>query len=116
MTFLKLSTQVTSDIRAVASVNYQDRYQPVDESYLPLITPEEASRVLNHDSLFMVSGIFNYRMDQNTFVDVSIGLVQRSKPLLLNPDRTEPSLLHGRGYPAASGEALPSTRSRRNGA
>jgi hypothetical protein len=84
MTFLKISTQVTSNIRAVASVNYQDRYQPVYESLLSLNTPKEASRVLDHDSLFAASGIINYRMDQNTFVDLSVGLAQRSKPLLLN--------------------------------
>jgi len=84
MTFLKISTQVTSNIRAVASVNYQDQYQPIYESYLSLSTPKETSRVLDHDGLFMASGIINYRMDQNTFVDISVGLAQRSKPLLLN--------------------------------
>ncbi len=86
MTFLKISTQVTSSIRAIASVNYQNQYQPVYEPLLSLNTPKETSQVLDHDSLFTASGIVNYRMDQNTFVDLSIGLVQRSKPLLLNID------------------------------
>lgn len=86
MTFLKISTQVTSNIRAIASVNYQNQYQPVYEPLLSLNTPKETSRVLDHDSLFTASGIVNYRMDQNTFVDLSVGLAQRSKPLLLNID------------------------------
>jgi len=83
MTFLKISTQVTSNIRAIASVNYQDRYQPVYEPLLSLNTPREAGRALDHNSLFAASGIVNYRMDQNTFVDLSIGLAQRSTPLTL---------------------------------
>jgi len=86
MTFLKISTQVTSNIRAVATVNYQNRYQPVTEPFLSLNTPREASRSLDHDSLFAASAIVNYKMDQNTFVDLSVGLAQRSKPLLLNVD------------------------------
>ena len=104
MTFLKISTQVTSNIRAVASVNYQDQYQPVYESLLSLNTPEETSWILDHDSLFAASGIINYRMDQNTFVDLSVGLAQRSKPLLLNVKRTKPALLHGRGIGPRLGE------------
>jgi hypothetical protein len=85
MSFFKVSTQVTSQIRATVSINFQDRYQPIDESYLVWNIPETATRVLKHDSLFVAAGSFNYRMDQNTFVDVGLGLAQRQRPLSLNP-------------------------------
>ncbi len=85
MSFLKFSTQVTSQIRATASINFQDRYQPVDQSYLTWNVPEPSTRVLKHESLFLVAGSFNYKMDQDTFVDVGVGLAQRQRPLSLNP-------------------------------
>jgi hypothetical protein len=85
MSFFKVSTQVTSQIRATASIDFQDRYQPVDESYLAWNFPESATRILKHDSLVVAAGAVNYRMDQNTFVDINLGLAQRQRPLSLNP-------------------------------
>jgi hypothetical protein len=85
MSFFKVSTQITSQIRATVSINFQDRYQPIEESYLTWNVPESATRVLKHDSLFVAAGSVSYRMDQNTFVDVGLGLVQRQRPLSLNP-------------------------------
>ena len=86
MSFFKVSTQVTSQIRATISINFQDRYQPVDESYLTWNVPEPATRVLKHESLVVVAGSINYRMNQNTFVDAGVGLAQRQRPLSINPD------------------------------
>ncbi len=86
MSFLKLSTQVTSQIRASITVNFQDRNQPIDESYLTWNFPKTATRALKHESLFMVAGAFNYKLDQDTFVDVGLNLAQRQRPLSLNPD------------------------------
>ncbi|HEX2695183.1 MAG TPA: carboxypeptidase regulatory-like domain-containing protein, partial [Acidobacteriota bacterium] len=86
MSFFKVSTQVTSQIRATAWVNFQDRYQPIDESYLTWNVPEPATRVLKHNSLFVAAGSVNYRMDQNTFADFGVGLAQGQRPLTLNPD------------------------------
>jgi hypothetical protein len=81
MSFFKASTQVTPQIRATISINYQDRNQPVDESYLAWNMPESASRRLKHDSLIVAAGSFTYRMNQNTFVDFGLGLAQRQRPL-----------------------------------
>lgn len=86
MSFFKISTQVTSQIRATVSINIQDRYQPVDASYLAWNFPETATRVLKHDNMFVAAGVINYRMDQNTFVEVGVGLARRRQPLTLNPD------------------------------
>lgn len=86
MSFLKLSTQVTSQIRAAVTVDFQSRYQPVDESYLAWNAPKRATRVLKHESLFLAAGSFNYKMNQDTFVDVGLSLAQRQRPLSLNPD------------------------------
>jgi len=83
MSFLKVSTQVMSQIRATISINYQDRYQPVDESYLAWNVPEPATRALKHDSLLAAAGSFTYRLNQNSFVDVGLGLAQRQRPLSL---------------------------------
>jgi hypothetical protein len=86
LSFLKLSTQVTSQIRAAITVDFQDRYQPVDESYLAWNFPKTATRTLKHERLFLAAGSFNYKMDQDTFVDVGLSLAQRQRPLSLNPD------------------------------
>jgi hypothetical protein len=85
MSFFKVSTQVTSQIRATISINFQDRYQPIEESYLTWNFPDTATRVLKHDSLFVAAGAINYRMNQDTFIDVGLGLAQRQRPLSLNP-------------------------------
>ena len=86
MSFFKVSTQVTSQIRATVLINFQDRYQPIEESYLKWNVPASATRVLKHASLVVAAGSVNYRINQNTFVDVGLGLAQRQRPLSLNPD------------------------------
>ncbi len=86
LSFLKVSTQVTSQIRATVSINFQDRYQPIDASYLTWDIPATASRALKHDGLFVAAGSFTYRMNQDTFVDVGLGLAQRQLPFSLNAD------------------------------
>lgn len=86
MTYAKISTQVTPQIRAFVAVDYQNSYQPVYDFQLNAFTPLESSWKLNHDTLFAASGGVNYRMDQDTFVDLAVGFAQNSKPLILNID------------------------------
>jgi hypothetical protein len=86
MGFLKLTTQIGSDISASATVGYSNRYEPVAESYLNVFTPKSATRSLQNDGLFHATGVVTYRLNQDTFVDVVAGLVQRSTPYRLNAD------------------------------
>jgi len=84
MTYAKISTQITPQIRAFVAIDYQNSYQSVADFQLNAITPRESSWKLNHDTLFAASGGVNYRMDQDTFVDLAVGFAQGSTPLLLN--------------------------------
>jgi len=86
MGYLKLSTQIGTDISVSAAVGFSNRNEPVAESSLSALTPRSATRSLENDGLFHVTGVLNYRMNQDTFVDITGGLVQRSTPYLLNVD------------------------------
>lgn len=86
--FLKIGAQVTSQIRAGAYLDIQDRFQAVDESYLTWSFPEAATRSLKHDGLVVAGASVDYKMDQNTLIDIRLALSQRRKPLLLGPEAT----------------------------
>lgn len=77
--YFKLTSRAASNIRAIATILLDNEHQAVDEATAFLKTPESATRSLNNH-LFQISGLIQYDLNQDTKVDFTLGMVQRSTP------------------------------------
>jgi hypothetical protein len=82
--FFRLRIQATSDFLGFAEVGINRHSQPIYERDVAFRTPEAATRNLDGEKLFYVSGGVTHIMDQNTFVDMKAGYAEYSRPLLVN--------------------------------
>jgi len=80
MGFIKLTTQLTSNIKFMGMFNYVDRSRPMyEESGSRTIF--QATRIWDKEKDYTGSGIMNYVLDQNTFFDLKVSYVHRWFPL-----------------------------------
>lgn len=80
-TFVKLNGMFTPKIRASASFSFSDRYRGHDISPAAYDKAEEATLVRDHDENLMVNGLMRYTFNQNSFLDLKAGYLQRAIPL-----------------------------------
>lgn len=80
----KLTGQFSPQLRISAMFSYANRYQPAHEFPLSWNLTEEATRIMDHEKNYTLSGTLNYILNQNTFVDLRAGYVDLHLPLLLN--------------------------------
>jgi len=85
MGFLKLTSQLTSNIKLMGTFNYTDIYRPMYEEPGPR-TCFIATRVWDHEKGYTGNGQLSYVLNQNTFVDLRVGYVHRWFPIPLQPD------------------------------
>jgi len=83
MGFFKLTAQFIPELKVTGMVNYVDRYQSVLESPLGWNLPKEATQILDHQRILTASGALSYIIDQNTFGDIKVGLIDHKLPLRL---------------------------------
>jgi hypothetical protein len=85
MGFIKLTSQLTSDIKIIGTFNLVERYQPMWEWPGGIRIPQ-ATHIWDHEKVYMGNGILNYILDQNTFLEVRASYVHHWFPLLLQED------------------------------
>ena len=85
MGFVKLTAQVTSNIKLMGMFNFVERYQPMWEKPGGIRVPQ-ATHIWDHDKVYIGTGILNYILDQNTFFEIRVGYVHRWFPLLLQEE------------------------------
>jgi len=85
MGFVKLTSQLTSNIKFVGMFNYVDRDRPIFEQPNPRM-PFQTTRILDHEKAYTGNGILTYVLNQNTFFDIRVGYVHRWFPLLLQEE------------------------------
>jgi hypothetical protein len=79
----KLTGQFSPQLRISGLFSYVNRYRPASESPLSWNLTEEATRIMDHEKNYTLSGTLNYVIDQNTFIDLRAGYVNHHLPLLL---------------------------------
>jgi len=79
MGFIKLTSQLTSNIKLMGMLNYVERYRPIWRGGGSR-TIKQATRIWDHDKTYIGNGILTYILDQNTFFEVRMGYVNRWFP------------------------------------
>jgi hypothetical protein len=85
MGFLKLTSQLTPDIKLTGMFNFVERYQPMWDWPGSARIPQ-ATHILDHEKAYIANGILNYILDQNTFFELRMGYTHRWLPLLLQEE------------------------------
>ena len=83
--FVKLTTQISSDIKLMGMLNFIDRYRPVYEDPSPTLN-FIATRIMDHETTYTGNGSLSYLLDQNTFFDIRISYVRRWFPVLMQKE------------------------------
>lgn len=82
--FFRIRTHVTHDFQGFAEIGYSRHSQPIYEKDISFGSPETATRKLDGQRLFHVSGGVTHIMSQNTFLDMKAGFTEFSLPLIIN--------------------------------
>ena len=80
MGFIKLTTQVTNNLKFMGMFNYVDRYRPMYEEPGSR-TIFQATRIWDHEKDYTGTGVISYVLDQNTFFDLRGSYVHRFFPI-----------------------------------
>ncbi len=80
MGFIKVTSQVSSNIKFMGMFNAVDRYRPMYEQPGPR-TIFQATRIWDHERDYTGNGVLSYILDQNTFFELRVGYVHRWFPL-----------------------------------
>ena len=83
--FVKLTGQLSPNIKVMGMFNYVDRYRPMYEEPGPRTT-FIATRVWDHESGITGTGMVSYILDQNTFFDIKGSFVRRWFPIPMQPE------------------------------
>jgi hypothetical protein len=85
MGFVKLTSQLGSNVRLSGMFNFVERYQPMWERPGGITIPQ-ATHIWDHEKTYIGNGILNYILDQNTFFEIKTGYVHHWFPLLLQEE------------------------------
>ncbi|MCK4789121.1 MAG: TonB-dependent receptor [Desulfobacteraceae bacterium] len=80
MGFIKLTSQLASNVKLFGMFNYVDRSRPMYEEPGSR-TIFQATRIWDQEKDYTASGILNYILDQNTFFDIRVAYVHRWFPI-----------------------------------
>ncbi len=86
MSFVKLTTQLTSSIRFMGLFNFTDIYEPYFRLDKGWNMTSEAMRVWDHERGYTGNGILTWLLDPNTFLDLRAAYVYRWFPLPMQPE------------------------------
>ncbi len=78
--FIKLTGQLTTNLKLMGMFNYVDRYRPMYEQPGSR-TIFQATRIWDHEKDYTGTGVLSYVLDQNTFFDIRGSYVHRWFPL-----------------------------------
>jgi hypothetical protein len=96
MGFIKLTGQLTSNIKVMGMFNYVDRYRPMYEQPAAR-TAFQRTRVWDHEKDYTGNGVLSYILDQNTFFDLRVGYVHRWFPIPLQDEAKGLPLIYNEG-------------------
>lgn len=85
MAFIKLTGQVSSNIKVMAMYNFVDRYRPMYEQPGSR-TIFQATRVWDHETGHTGTALLSYILDQNTFFDIKGSFDRHWFPLPMQPE------------------------------
>ncbi len=80
MGFIKLTGQMTTNIKLMGMFNYVDRFRPMYEEPGSR-TIFQATRIWDHEKDYTGTGVLNYVLDQNTFFELRGSYVHRWFPI-----------------------------------
>jgi hypothetical protein len=80
MGFIKLTNQLTTNLKLMGMFNYVDRYRPMYEQPGSR-TIFQATRMWDHEKDYTGTGVLNYVLNQNTFFELRGSYVHRWFPL-----------------------------------
>ncbi len=85
--FIKLTSQITPNIKLTGMFNYVERYRPVYMDPTPYFSLNFiASRIWDHEKVYTGNLRLNYVLDQNTFFDFKANYAHRWFPLLMQEE------------------------------
>ncbi len=85
MGFVKLTSQLTSNIKLMGMFNYVNIYRPMYEQ-AGSRTPFISTRVWDHEKGYTGTGNLSYLLNQNTFFDLRVSYVHRWFPIPMQPE------------------------------
>ncbi len=88
MGFIKFTSQFVPYLKISALFNYVNRNRPRHANFLDWNVTADATRHMDHEKSYQGTGILNYTLDQNTFVDIKAGYFYKKLPLLLQENVT----------------------------
>ena len=96
MGFIKLTGQLTSNIKLMGMFNYVDRYRPMyDQPGARVIF--QRTQVWDHEKDYTGNGVLSYILDQNTFFDIRVGYVRRWFPITMQDEAKSLPMIYNEG-------------------
>ena len=83
--FIKLTSQVTSNIKLTGMFNFNDIYMPYSSSPGPYTTAI-STVIYDHDRAYTGSGVLSYIFNQNTFAEVRVGYNRHWMPQIMQDE------------------------------
>ncbi|MFB0565458.1 MAG: carboxypeptidase regulatory-like domain-containing protein [Candidatus Aminicenantaceae bacterium] len=102
--FGKLTAQIASNLRLTATANYVDIYEPYFSLNVSPLNYPSSTAVWDHETGQTYLAYMNWIINQNAFLDIRAGYVNRLFPLPQQPDAT------ARYFDIDTGEAWGSVR------
>jgi hypothetical protein len=87
--FFRLTGKLSPDIKVIATATYANRAYPAYSDYMSARTAQEASVDINPEKNLLLSGWVNYRLNQNTFVNLKASYLKTDSKFLLNANGTD---------------------------
>jgi len=87
--FFRLTGKISPEIKVIATATYANRSYPAFTDYTSARLTQEASSDINPEKSTLLSGWLNYRLNQNTFVDLKVSYFVDDSRFLLNANGRE---------------------------
>lgn len=87
MGFAKLTFQLTKNIRYMGMLHYNHYYEPVYFNWTGNDASFACTAVWDHENTYTTTHLFNWILDQNTFLDIRGTYLYRHFPILGRPEQ-----------------------------
>ncbi len=84
--FIKLTFQITPNIRYMGMLHYNHIYEPFQSGTIGAAWSYESTRIWNHENNYTTTHQFNWVFNQNTFIDIRGVYIYRYFPINTRPE------------------------------
>ena len=84
--FVKLTFQITRNIRYMGMLHYNHMYEPVYSNQVGPNYSYDYNRIWNHENTYTTTHQLNWVFNQNTFIDIRGNYIYRYFPIKIRPE------------------------------